>query len=453
MSSIRGKLIVWLWGLLSIIVFAIAAWNIYNTQRQLVNFFDTQLIQTNLALTELHQQLLHTPNANTEQLLDSLVNHHPALTKDFPQGLPKFFLSYQLPQIFQIWDKEKQILLYKSQLAPNVPLLESNVDWQVFTTTSADDHLVYIVAEPTDIRNIIIKNISLAQIFPMLCLWVILLVLSWLVIRWCIKPLDRISHAVALRQPDYLEPINDATVPSEIKPMVVQINHLFTRLSAAFAREKRFTADAAHELRTPLAALKIQAQVALEAHNTQDRDNALNKIIQGVDRCTHLIQQLTVLAHIKPDEPLNDITTVDLTELTREIMAELFPYADNKSVEIELIAEKNTPGIRGNRIALGIMLRNIIDNAIRYSDPQTKVAVFLQKKGQRVILRVEDQGPGIPKELHARVFEQFYRGENKQPMGSGLGLAIVQQIATLHHATIDLSTPNKHPGLCFTVSF
>ena len=249
-------------------------------------------------------------------------------------------------------------------------------------------------------------------------------------------------------------------MPSEISPLVEELNDLFKRLEHAFAREKRFTADAAHELRTPLASVKTQAQVALRATDAPTREKALDHIITGVDRCTHVVKQLSILNSLKADEPLNDLAAVDLNELARNVITDLYPFALETKADIELIPATVPPMVEGNQVSLQILLRNLIDNAIRYSGSGGLVRVSIKVNQQsssaserQLVLQVEDNGPGIPAELRERVFERFYRQLGTNTYGSGLGLSIAQQIIELHGGKLSLCDSPELHGACFVVMF
>ncbi len=242
-------------------------------------------------------------------------------------------------------------------------------------------------------------------------------------------------------------------IPIEIKPLVAELNELFIRLKLAFDRNKRFAADAAHELRTPLAALKTHAQVALKADNDTDRNKALQSVIESVDRSSHVVAQLLTLSRLGEEERLLDLKPLDLHKLATEMMAYLAPHAIEKDIEIELAPSPDDPIIMGSDIALGILIRNVVDNAIRYTPERGEVKVAIIETGNEIILRVTDTGTGIPPELRERVFERFYRILGTKASGSGLGLAIVSQISKLHNATISLSTPPNGTGLQFDVAF
>ncbi len=210
----------------------------------------------------------------------------------------------------------------------------------------------------------------------------------------------------------------------EIKPLVGELNQLFIRLKLAFERNKRFAADAAHELRTPLAALKTHAQVSLKADNEADRNKALTKVIESVDRSSHVVAQLLTLSRLGEEEALTDVKPLDLHKLATEIIAYLAPHALEKNIEIELAPPPPEAIIMGNDTAIGILIRNIVDNAIRYTPTHGEVKVSIVDTGGQIIFRVIDTGTGIPLELRERVFERFYRILGTKASGSGLGLPL-----------------------------
>ncbi len=292
------------------------------------------------------------------------------------------------------------------------------------------------------------------EIFVMLLVFPLSGFLIWFIIGRGLRSLDAVAQEVANREASHLEPVQTDAVPEEITPLVNELNHLFFRLKASFEREKRFAADAAHELRTPLAAIKTQAQVALHAPSSQEKNVALAKLITCVNRSTRIVQQLLTMSQLVPNEPdPNGQDWVNLNRITRDVLAMLTPAALEK--KIELVLEELHPNamIRANSTAIAILLRNLIDNAIRYSPEHQLVTVRILNQQQHVALEVEDNGPGIPEELRARVFERFYRVLGNKATGSGLGLAIVQQICTMHHASICLATPKHGNGLLVKIEF
>jgi two-component system sensor histidine kinase QseC len=242
-------------------------------------------------------------------------------------------------------------------------------------------------------------------------------------------------------------------MPTEIKPIVDELNKLFIRLQKAFDRNKRFAADAAHELRTPLAALKTQAQVALLAPTKEDSKKTIQKVIAGTDRCTHVVQQLLTLSRLGEEATLKDMQLLDLVPITTDMLAQLAPFALGKNIDIAFIEPSEHRKIVGSETALSILIRNLVDNAIRYTPEGGNVTVKIINAPEGVTLQVIDSGPGIPPELYAQVFERFYRVLGTETAGSGLGLPIVKQIAELHNAKIKLSAPESGTGLKIEVIF
>lgn len=252
-----------------------------------------------------------------------------------------------------------------------------------------------------------------------------------------------------MRDPTNLAALETSDVPVEILPLVGSLNTLLVRLEQALTNERRFTADAAHELRTPLAALKTQAQVARRADNAAQRDAALENLILGTDRATHLVEQLLTLARLDPEgESAVLKETCDLAALARRILADQTPTALSKHIELELTGLESVP-ITGNSAMLGILLRNLVDNAIRYTPSGGRVAVSVVANR----LEVTDSGPGIPEQEKQRVFDRFYRVLGTEASGSGLGLSIVQRIVDHHGAKLILETGEQGKGLSVTVVF
>lgn len=364
--------------------------------------------------------------------------------------------------IFQVWNPQGKLVIHSHSnievSLKNIPNGFSDIeinqqDWRVYAGIDGYTHNKIIVGELYEIRNQLADLITRNNAYILLVTYPIFGVLIWMIVGFALRSVNRVTSEISNRASTYLEPVNEANIPIEIKPLVEELNHLFIRLKHAFERNKQFSADAAHELRTPLAALKTQVQVALKATNDLDRQSALAKVVQGVDRSSHVVAQLLMLSRLGQEEELNDIHPVDLHKLTVEILTFLVPVALEKNIDIDLSSPPPHCIILGNDAALGILIRNIVDNAIRYTPTNGFVHVALLNQGSEIILRVTDSGPGIPPELRERVFERFYRILGSKTSGSGLGLAIVSQIAELHHATIVLGTPDNGKGLQFDVIF
>lgn len=364
--------------------------------------------------------------------------------------------------LFQVWSRDGKLLLYSASnsIAPlnDTPIGFSdrkiqNNNWRVYAQVDNLTGAKIIVAELYDIRNKLADDITVSNAYILLVTYPLFGLLVWLIIGIALRSVTRVTSEISNRASTYLEPVEDQNIPIEIKPLVAELNQLFMRLKLAFERNKRFAADAAHELRTPLAALKTQTQVALKAETESDRHHALQKVLLGVDRSSHIVAQLLTLSRLGQEEGLSDIKPVDLHKLSSEILAFLVPIALEKSIEIELAPPPDDAMVLGNDITLGILIRNIVDNAIRYTPVSGEVKVQVLTQGTQIIFRVTDSGPGIPPELRERVFERFFRVLGTTAPGSGLGLAIVSQIADLHHAEVTLSTGPGGIGLQFDVIF
>lgn len=363
---------------------------------------------------------------------------------------------------FQVWTPDKKLILTSKnnsqELTFNVPfgfndIQINNNDWRVYATLDPHTQNKIIVAELYDIRNKLADDITRNNAYILLFTYPIFGLLIWIIVGLALRSITRVTNEISNRASNYLEPVEAENIPLEIKPLVAELNQLFFRLKLAFDRNKRFAGDAAHELRTPLAALKTQVQVALKAGNETDRISALQKVVRGVDRSSHVVAQLLTLSRLSQEEALNDTHPLDLHKLATEIIAYLVPIALEKHIEVELAPPPADVIVIGNDIALGILIRNIVDNAIRYTPENGEVKINILNKSHFVILRVQDSGPGIPMELHDRVFERFYRILGTKAQGSGLGLAIVSQIADLHHAKIELGSDENQVGLRFDVKF
>lgn len=404
-------------------------------------YLDSQLVKMYIVIEKLNQL------SNIDSLTKNKINTYLKTTR---------FNNF----IFQIWGPHDK-LLFHSDNSPGINLKSApegfsnifinNKQWRVYANTHNGTKI--IVTEKCDIRNILTDLITRNNSYILLLTFPLFAFLIWLIVRIALYSLTRVTHDISDRASHYLEPVSTTNLPIEIKPLVNELNQLFKRLKFSFDRNKRFADDAAHELQTPLAALKTHAQVALKTDNAADRTDALLKVIQGVDRCSHIVTQLLTLSRLNQEDTLKDWHELDLHALTKEALALIVPSALEKNIDIELMPPPSMTTVYGNDIMLGILIRNIVDNAIRYTPTQGEIKVAILNQPHEVILRITDTGPGIPEALRARVFESFYRILGTHASGSGLGLAIVNQIAELHHARISLNTPPEGRGLQFEISF
>ena len=374
----------------------------------------------------------------------------------------------QVPQLhrysrhvaFQVWYRGRKLVLHSAG-APNTPLSSQqegfsnrvikNRNWRVFSSWDSRSRYLVQVAEQREARDHLAATVVGNMLMPMLIMLPILGALIWFGISRGLRPLNAISNEVAQRRPESLEPMALQAVPDEVAPLVQDLNRLFERVSESLDKERRFTADAAHELRTPLAAIKTQAQVAQAASKDAGRQQALASVVEGCDRAARLVEQLLTLARLEP-ESFKARESCDLRSITREVIAELAPKAVSKNIELQLVAEQEAI-MQGDTALLGILVRNLADNAVRYSPGNSAVQIRIRSSGEIIELSVCDQGPGIPEAEKARIWDRFYRVLGSGETGSGLGLSIVKQIADLHHAEVETASGENGKGLCVNVKF
>ncbi|RAS15545.1 two-component system sensor histidine kinase QseC [Microvirgula sp. AG722] len=312
-----------------------------------------------------------------------------------------------------------------------------NREWRLFYLHDRNNDAFALVGQRMKTRNKLVSRLVLGQMMPWLMALPALLVLMWWGVRRSLRPVDRLARDVRERAPDNLAPIA-APVPAEVGPLVVALNRLFARLETTLANERRFTADAAHELRTPLAALRVQLEVAMMAGDDVSRRRALAKVMSGIDRATRLIEQLLTLARLD-HLAAADRRPADLALCARRAVVLCADAADTRAITLTAPAEGVIWPLAGDEGMLEILLRNLIDNAIRYTPPGGEVWV----ECDAAALSVCDNGPGVAPEWLERVKERFSRPEGQQASGSGLGLSIAERIAELHGLKLTL---DNRPG-------
>jgi two-component system sensor histidine kinase QseC len=460
MPSIRRFLLVSLLSTITCVITGAAIYTYYDITKKINSIFDAQLIEAAHVIRHTTEQSTTHHIGNLDEIFSPTQTYLPPKLWDIIYGDDMH--RYDTRRVFQIWS-EDGILLARTEGAPPFPLAKDQegftdsqmgkYTWRVYTLIDKQHHMRYQVAQRSDVRSHLVQHLALGNILPDLLIYPLTIFIIFFSIRAAFKPLKRTIKEVKNRALEHLQPINTVEVPVEVKPLVDEINLLLARLDESYAREKRFTADAAHELRTPLAALKTQAQVASNAHDKAEYQLALNKINQCVDRCARVVTQLLTLSNLRPDEPLKEIQTIDLSRLAIEIISELASDAVHKHITLSFDASKTPAITQGNATLIQVLMRNLIDNAIRYTPEQGKVTVSTDVKDKQVIFCVEDTGPGVAPELYDRIFDRFYRELGNKAQGSGLGLSIVQQIVELHKATIKVSKPEHHSGLKIQASF
>jgi two-component system sensor histidine kinase QseC len=361
---------------------------------------------------------------------------------------------------FQVWEDGKVLLLHSDNAAQQhlgdaeQGFSNTTMDghrWRVFTTWDDSGGYLIHVAERADVRDELAQDIAGNLLEPLLFSLPLLALMLWVAVARGLQPLGKLAAEVERRDPETLTPLDAGAAPREVLPLIERLNRLFARIDSTIQKERRFTADAAHELRTPVAGIKAQAQVARAAAGEAERIHALDNAILGCDRATHLIEQLLTLARVDSVDA-GVAEPCRLRDIAAGEIAAAAPAALVKGVHIEL-PEGDETAVRGNPELLRILVRNLIDNAVRHTPSGTTVQVGIGQKQGVATLSVSDDGPGIPEQEMDKVAERFYRPADTQASGSGLGLSIVKRIAEVHGASLRFMQAGNGRGLRVTVEF
>jgi signal transduction histidine kinase len=430
MTSIRARLLV---ALLTLVACAslLAGWLTYRrVLAETSTLFDYQLRQMALSLR-------------------SQVSLAPRLELPPQQGDTDF--------VIQIWDPFGA-RIYLSR--PGLPLINravlgySDLDlrgeiWRAYGLQTSDG--VIQIAQPVRVREVFARGAALRVVIPLLLLLPLLAAAIVWVIRGSLSPLRRIVADVQRRDVHTLAPIAAIPVPQEIAPLIDALNRLLQRLQAAFHTQRAFVADAAHELRSPLTAVRLQLQLLDRAPDEPARLEARTALGSAVERAIHLVEQLLTLARNEPRASGDELTAVALDTVAADGIADSHAVAVARGIDLSLEAASGVL-IRGDREALRVLVRNLVDNAVRHTPQGGCVQVRVRQAGDAALLEVIDTGPGIPAADRERAFDRFYRRASAPEGGSGLGLAIVRAIAERHGAEVDLSDA-AGGGLHMTVRF
>ncbi|MDO9145016.1 HAMP domain-containing sensor histidine kinase [Rhodoferax sp.] len=358
---------------------------------------------------------------------------------------------------YQLW-RDDGHLLFRSDNAPLDRMTKTmgysdNADeqgkgWRNYHVHDTSHGVKIIVSEPHDFRAKLVRNMVIAAATPLALGLPVLFLLLWFSIRKGLHPLATLSQEISKRQPNNLTLIDARSVPDEVQPIVTALNDLLTRMGQTLDHERRFTDDAAHQLRTPLAAIQAQLYVARHTQAEAPRQLALEQMQHSVERGIRLVNQLLTLARLDPKQARPEFQSLRLEKIAETICAELAPLALQREQSLELVAEPDLPPVSGNADMLAMLLSNLVDNAIHYTPRGGNILIDLQADGSGVQLSVCDDGPGIAPGQRHQVFERFYRiAEQSQP-GTGLGLAICKRVADLHHASLTLADGLAGRGLC-----
>ncbi|OZI59784.1 ATP-binding protein [Bordetella genomosp. 11] len=432
-SSLRGRLIFFLFAAIFVaaLVQGIVAYR--NILQQTDEIFDAQLQRTATSLTAGDGLLSAAPSG--------------------PAGsVPEDSL------IIQIWTADGA-RLFKSasgKLLPDPVMLG-------FSTVKAGaaTYRVYAMATPFQVTQVAqdmavrqktARALALRSVGPIAAAAPLLMIVVWWVVGASLRPVRRTRDELAKRQPEALSPVGETGLPDEIRPLVHELNLLLDRTRQAFAAQKRFVGDAAHELRSPLAALRLQLQALQRPGDEAARRIAVDRLAAGIERASRLIEQLLSMARHDAAATQVPPRRVELVQLMRQAISDILPDANAKAMDIGMEGVPEA-WVRADPDALALLARNLLDNAIKYTPAEGRIDVCIETYGEAVTLIVDDSGPGIPPAERERVFDRFYRAQNHDAVGSGLGLSIVEAVARRHDAAIFLEDAPRLGGLRVRVRF
>ncbi len=366
--------------------------------------------------------------------------------------------EYAKWRAIRLW-KHGKLVIYSDNAQPESvpPYPEGFTDielagkpWRLFTLNNAEDGIIVEVAEKHKARVEIIKHIMFGLLLPLCVSLPFIALIIWKGIEWGLRDLKRFAAAIHQRNSDDLAKISKDATPQEILPLADSINQLLGKLQTSLAQERLFTDNAAHELRTPLATLAIQADVVLGSKDAAERESAMIELAKGVRRSSRMAEQLLTLARIR-QQPMHS-TSLNLYAQASEAIKTVYPKASKKRIEISLAGEENL-SVLSNSSLLSVLLGNLLDNAVKYTPVGGEIWLNVKSQDSVAVLIIEDTGPGIPESERENVFQRFYRLSDNIEIGTGLGLAIVRSIAELTHLDINFYTPENGEGLGIRLTF
>lgn len=467
MRSIRTRILLLVLGLLALSL-SLLSWKSYSdAQHEVEEVFDAELAQTSRLLTGMMSREL---GARALEAMQSALDRAPRF-RDWKAGgdeAQRFGHKYESKLVFVVFDEQGRPLLYSASAPPAAldaralartaaPVRSADEpgetlegippgyhdavlhgeQWRLFLLHDEGGSLWTLVGERADVRGELAASIALQSLLPDLIGLPLVGLLVWLAVGWGLAPLRQIAQMLHDRDPGNLSPLLLAPVPEELGPVVASLNRLLAQLTELLDREKRFLSYAAHELRTPLAVLRLQTHNAARAADPRDRDEALRQLDRSVVRAARIVEQLLTLARLEPGSSMLSMKQENLLGFARSQLAELLPLAIERHQEIALDADESADfRIAVDRHWLAVLLQNLVGNAVRHTPDSGCIRVQLEALADAIELRIQDSGPGIPHELRERVFERFFRHGPSQ--GAGLGLSIAARVAELHRARIGL---------------
>lgn len=429
----------------------------FATAEEVQELFDAQLIENARVLKGVMNH--SAKRVDWEHMRDSL--EETRREHDLDPGTMDDGHAYEKKVAIQVWSEDGELVL-RSPSAPEYSLSplrhgfyqrrSNGHSWHIFTTLLEENGHWLIVAERSDVREELSLNVAASLGVSSLLGLGLALFLLQRGLRRELQPMEDLRGAITARAPDTLTPITLADPRAELQPVVDALNQLLARVNAGMERERRFLADAAHELRTPLAVLKLQAQAALAAADPEEARALLERLVSGVDRSNRVVEQLLLLARLDARALPMDPAPVAMAELAREVLAQLAPLAMARRQELELdVDEDGDRVVRGNSALLHALLRNLVENAMRHTPEGGNIRVRLARRERALCLEVCDSGPGVDPAVLGQLTGRFVRAHQADTQGTGLGLAIVALVVDLHQGRLELANLEPH-GLKVSVT-
>lgn len=443
MRSLQWRLVAGVSAAVGVLWLLVALWLGVDARHEIDELLDAHLAQS-AALLVAHQT--HPPSPDDDDLqIDTPMLHR-----------------YARRVAFQVW--HEGLLVQRSPNAPLEPMSTllsgfetrrlGDAEWRLFATRGTDFDAQVYVAERIEARSALQLALLRGLLLPLGLVLPAVALVAWAAVRAGLRPLRRLGTLLAARPASALGPVQfpEGPPPTEMAPLLTSLNQLFERIGHLLEAERRFTADAAHELRTPIAAIRAQAEVALGASGDEERRHALQGTLQGCDRASRLVQQMLMLARLDATGLANP-ARVDLSVLVRQVAADLAPLALAKVQTLSLEGADVGCPVQGDADLLALLLRNLLDNAIRYSPRGAVIVLSLQgpQGGRGALLALEDGGPGLEPAQLARLGERFFRVAGQDLPGSGLGWSIVRRIAEAHGASLATGRSERLGGLAVTL--
>jgi two-component system sensor histidine kinase QseC len=451
MTSIRRRTLTLIIGLLLAGLAVLSTFNVHDSNHEIAEVYDAQLAQN----ARLLQGVMRMPLASKEHA-ELYRAFNSALGQAVPHGDGH---PYERKIAFQVWNPVGDVLVHTASAPsfntpPTQPGFSDVVDlnnrhWRAFLLQDAQNGLRIWVGERDDVRADLVGRIVRHTLWPNVVGSLLLAAMVWLAIGWGLKPLANMAETLRARHSGSLEPLQLAPLPSELEPMQAALNRMLAQIQEVLGRERRFIADAAHEMRTPLAVLRVHAQNLLEAGTEQERCDSLQFLISGVDRTSRLVNQLLTMARLEPKSNPPPRQRIDLSETVRNSLVQLTPWLLSKNLELNFDANDQPFHVLADPAAIDIALNNLITNAANFSPEHGAITVRLSQADGFCHLTVDDQGAGIDESCKERLFERFYSRGTAH--GAGLGLTIVNTIAMRLNGRIELINRSEG-GLRATLS-